>query len=261
MNTQTKTHPNDETLTVWEGENKLTVSLNQFSIKDGDQTHTLFDEATEIKDIQTRLGKLETRAENVSKNMVAIAGKAGKAATFRALCTLVEERMHWGRAPKDTPEHIAKLYEGAPDLWKQYKSKILAGMEAGVLPGSKATVTRKLRKPDDKGRTEVQEQVTVDSVHMLDKVRRQKAAPKDEGEQKPQGAQAGVIVDSKGEQHHIAPHKLPDTELGIMLAEIATLYDKAPKAMQDKAKDRLRRLVKDLEAAQPEVKEEAKKAS
>jgi len=252
----------NETLTVTDNGKSVTVSLNQYAIKVDGQNFTLFDVAQECASLQGRADKLHRDSENVSQYMVAIAGKAGSPATFRALAVLVEEREKWGRAPKGTPKETANLYTASPKIWQQYKSKILAAMEAGILPGTEAELTRKLRTPDEKGQTEVKEKVKLDTVNKLNRAR-QEAKPAEQAE----GPKSGIIVGKDGGEHRFSPEQSKevsptlDIEIGVMLAEIAQLYDKVDENMQRKAKERLQRLIKDMEAATPEVQEQAKQSA
>lgn len=237
----------------------ISLSISQFAVKDEDgHNFNLNDAANELAAIQSRADKLSRDSESASRLMVQIAGKCGKPEVFRALCSLVEEQHKWGKAPKGTRAEEARLWQGSPAIWQNYKSKILKAMESGVMPGQKVKIQRKLRKPDAEGNTVKEETVTLDTVRNLETARKQ-AEDKEADAKLGTAPKAGVMVSKQGEVHTSQP--LPETELGVMLAEVAELYKTVPEDMQAKAKDRIRRLIKDLEAAQPEQQEQAKAAA
>ena len=227
--------------------------VTDFAVQFEGDKWNLLQVASECESIDQRKAKLEGDLQHFGKIVCLIAAKAGSVEVFRSLCNIVEEQKHWGRPHKDMPESVKKLYHGAPDTYKVYKSYILTAMEAGLMPGQEYTlVTGKGDK----------ETVKLDTPQLLTKAKLQetKGTPS-----KGSPATAGIHIDSKGEAHEVRPRvnvgKGTAPEVAQELSAIADLFmqmpDQTTKAKHLRALQALR---KRMEGDLPEHKEAAKEA-
>lgn len=236
------------------------ISLASFVItdKDGDG-YSMLDILNEAEAVQGDVTKAKASMGSLGEHMMLMAAKAAEGSVFRALCEMAEETKKWGKAPKGSPVHIRNLYHAAPNTYTQYKSKILRAMDAGILPMTEAILTR-THKPNKFGLTTTEEIVVLDTVNKLNAARQQ-AEPEGTKEK------AGVVVDSKGEQHlpkvkdSVLMANLINDSLGKVLGDISVLFENAPIKEQDKAIKALQALAKRLEKVQPEVKEKAQQVA
>lgn len=242
-----------------ESQKSITLAVDNFLVQFQGDEYSLDDIALKCQGLDEQVEKLKQSEGTVGQLMVLMAKKCGKISTFTALCEIVESNRHWGKAPKGTPKHIAKLYHGAPVSWKTYKSRITTAMESNIMPGSTVEMTRKLSKPNKEGHTEVVEQVELSTPQLMDKARRAATAPKTET--KKEGPRAGVTMDKHGTAHVHGTIGNIDPRLNAALAKVILAYNHASEAERDKAIRTLGQLSKRLEKSHEEVQTEAKKVA
>lgn len=140
-----------------------------------------------------------------------MAEKAGSVERFRMVTAYGEGVKHWGKAPKGSSPQERTLYKAAPTTYTQYKSRILAAMEAGIVVGGKFDLVTKLKTPHDDGSTHMVEDIPLTSVRNLVKARKQVQA-----EQEAKANPEGYILNEDG---------TPDVQSSMFAASIKELHD------------------------------------
>lgn len=256
-------------VTIHDSESGKSVSLSvdTFKVKVDDSDYSIRDIAEICEGTQQAIDIAKDKAENAGVLMVSMAVRCGHMSTFKALCNLLEEHKHWGKAPAGTPDHIKKLYSKSPGTWQVYKSQIIGAWEQGVQPGQTIDLTRKLSKPNKDGQTEVTEPVKMVTPKAMDKARRQAEASKEPTQA---GAQAGIEVKGDGEQVTMVPPQVDDIkvlagvldpELAATFVRIIDAFELVDKDEQRKALRTLKGLAGRMEAATPEHKDAASKVA
>lgn len=185
---------------IMDGDKSVSIKLADFTITEDGKPITIIDVIHEAEAADPKIESLTNQIKRVSgevgTHMIMIAQKAGNPDTFAMACKVAEESLHIGRAPGGCSPEERKLYSGSlPNTWKQYKSKIIAAMKAGVHPGKEYEVTQKLPRPNKAGDTEKQVKVQAVTIRKMQTIAtdlKRKAEPKIE--------RAGIEVKQDGEQ-------------------------------------------------------------
>lgn len=235
-----------------EGKRAFNIKLEQFTFDDEGQKVTVIDVMKACEAADTKLESLNNQIARItgelSRYMVMLASKAGTADKLKAMFKVAEESLRWGRAPAGTQDKERKLYTGKlPKTYKEYKSKLIAHMEAGVKPLKEYTVIRRLPRPDKAGNTERAVQKVADTVHHMGAIakdlrRRTEASTKQSGER------AGIEVKQDGTQKaHMPKVDNISVDFSILVGELVELYNMSDKERQTTAINTIQNLNKNLE--------------
>jgi len=228
-----------------ENEKVISIKLGDYTITDDGQKLTVLDVLKACESADRKLESLHTQIERItgelSRYMVLLAAKAKDVNHLKAMFKVAEESLRWGRAPVGTTDKERKLYTGKlPDTYKQYKSKLIASMEKGVVPLHKYSVTQKLPRATKDGETERQVYKTADTIHQMLTIARDLDRKAQESKKEP--TRSPVAQDGSQVLH---------TDLSQLLGQVSTLYSTCDVDGKIAAINTLENLIKHLTKHQP----------
>ena len=178
--------------------------------EDGSQ-FSMLDIMEEADVIASGDAKQDTNRKAFDKHICLMAERADTVERFKMVTAYGEGVKHWGSAPKGSSPQEKALFRAAPTTYTQYKSRIIAAMEAGIKVGEKFELVTALKKPDEDGNTHVVTEIPLNSVRNLVKARKQ--------------VQAEAEKASNPEGHILNEDGSPDIQASIFAASIKELHD------------------------------------
>lgn len=124
-------NPVSDTQEVLQGAHGVQLDLSAYSVQlGGGNTMNAMDIAREALETQNDINDANKGAETFAEHFLGLAQRCKTPEEFKTLCKEIENRMHWGRAPKGIDANERRKYTGAPrNTWSRYKSLIKQGWE------------------------------------------------------------------------------------------------------------------------------------